>query len=53
MLRNVQETLVASMVSISAGQAPSLASMPSIGKLPYAIGICAGCITWIVYRHLN
>lgn len=53
MLRNVQETLTTSMVTIAAGHAPLLASMPSIGKLPYAIGICAGCIAWIVYRHLN
>ena len=53
MLRNVQETLTVGMVTIAAGHAPSLASMPSIGKLPYAIGICAGSIAWIVYRHLN
>jgi prepilin peptidase CpaA len=53
MLRNVHETLVASVVTIAAGHAPSLGAMPSIGKLPYAIGISMGCIAWIVYRHLN
>ncbi len=51
MLRNVQETVVTSVVAMSAGHAPSLAAMPSIGKLPYAIGICAGCTAWIFYRH--
>ena len=53
MLRNVQVTVVASVFTLAAGHAPSLAAMPSIGKLPYAIGICTGCIAWIVYRHLN
>lgn len=53
MLRNVHETVVASVVTIAAGHAPSLGAMPSIGKLPYAIGICMGSIAWIVYRHLN
>jgi prepilin peptidase CpaA len=53
MLRNVHETVVASVVNIAAGQAPSLAAMPSIGKLPYAIGICMGCIAWMVYRQTN
>jgi prepilin peptidase CpaA len=51
MIRNVHETVVSSMVTIVAGQAPSLAAMPSIGKLPYAIGICMGCIAWMVYRR--
>ena len=53
MLRNVHETVVASVVTIAAGHAPSLSAMPSIGKLPYAIGICSGYIAWMVYRHTN
>jgi prepilin peptidase CpaA len=53
MLRNVQETVVTSVLTVAAGHAPSLSTMPSIGKLPYAIGICAGCIAWLIYHHLN
>ena len=53
MLRNVQETVVTSAFILASGHAPSLAAMPSIGKLPYAIGICSGCIAWLLYHHLN
>ncbi len=53
MLRNVHETVVSSVVTIAAGHAPSLSAMPSIGKLPYAIGICMGCIVWMVYRQIT
>lgn len=51
MLRNVQEALVASAFAVAAGQKPELAAMPSIGKLPYGLGIGAGSLAWLVYRH--
>jgi prepilin peptidase CpaA len=52
MLRNVQEALMTSAFAISAGVKPQLAAMPSIGKLPYGVGICVGTLAWLVYRHL-
>jgi prepilin peptidase CpaA len=52
MLRNVQQALVTSAFAISAGMKPQLAAMPSIGKLPYGVGICVGTLAWLVYRHL-
>ncbi|MDP3618937.1 MAG: A24 family peptidase [Ramlibacter sp.] len=52
MLRNVQQAVVANVFAIASGHRPSVAGMPSIGKLPYGIGICVGTLAWLAYRHL-
>ena len=52
MMRNVQQALVTSAFAISAGIKPHLAEIPSVGKLPYGVGICVGTLAWLAYRHL-
>jgi prepilin peptidase CpaA len=52
MLANVRETVLSTAFALAAGQRPQFAAMPSIGKVPYGIGICAGTLSWLAARHL-
>lgn len=52
MLENVRHAVLANVMAVAAGHAPS-ASMPaSVGRFPYAIGICLGTLAWVAFRHL-
>ncbi|HEX9174087.1 MAG TPA: A24 family peptidase [Telluria sp.] len=55
MLANARGALRAMLWSALASGAPRLpaAAMPSVGKLPYGIGIAIGTTTWVVAQHFN
>ena len=53
LLQNVKLILLGGIVKASAGQLPLMNDLPvSVGKLPYAVAITAGTLSYLVWQHL-
>jgi prepilin peptidase CpaA len=52
LLQNLKLMLFGAVVKISVGQTPKMDDLPeSVGKLPYAVAITVGTLSYLVWKH--
>lgn len=54
LLQNVKLMLFGAVVKMSAGQTPNMNDLPeSVGKLPYAVAITVGTLSYLAWQHMD
>lgn len=50
---NTRDILQLAAIAALNGHRPALASVTPVGKLPYAVCVCAGTLAWLAWAHLR
>lgn len=53
MVLNVRDLVALTAFAAVHGQRPATQAMPSVGRLPYAVCVCAGTLLWLAWVQLH